>query len=286
MTKDEAILLGVDGGGSGCRLALVAGGKRHEGAGGPANVSTDRAGAVAALDAALGRLFASAGLGRGDRGRVVAHLGLAGVVDDQTGQEVAEALGLGRATVTDDVPTAVAGALGGAEGAVAAIGTGSFVAGFFGGTLRRAGGWGYVLGDQASGGWLGRQAMARAVLAMDDLLPMTPLLSRMIETAGRTPARIVAFARDAGPSGFAALAPEVAAAAEAGDSEGVALMNEGAGYLRGALAAVGWRAGERLVFTGGLGPAYSRWSGLKSAVPVGSALDGALQLARKAAGEG
>jgi glucosamine kinase len=43
----QDILIGIDGGGSSCRFALLHGGQRHEVALGPANVYSDRQGAIA-----------------------------------------------------------------------------------------------------------------------------------------------------------------------------------------------------------------------------------------------
>ncbi|MWD28606.1 N-acetylglucosamine kinase, partial [Aquicoccus sp. SCR17] len=47
------IIIGMDGGGSGCRVAIRIGDRRQEARGGPANVWQDEAGAVANLAAAL-----------------------------------------------------------------------------------------------------------------------------------------------------------------------------------------------------------------------------------------
>ena len=67
-------LLAVDGGGSGCRVALVWQGIRLEATGGPANVFTDPEAGAAAIDEALrfAWLFAPA-LGS-DRGPVSQNL--------------------------------------------------------------------------------------------------------------------------------------------------------------------------------------------------------------------
>jgi len=61
-------------------------------------------------------------------------------------------------------------------------------------------------------------------------------------------------------------------------------MQEGANYITKALDVVGWTSAEALCLTGGLGPAYARWLHLPTVTAKGTALDGALALAARAAG--
>ena len=273
---------GIDGGGSGCRAAVLVAGRRHEVVLGPANVSADFDGAVATIRAALDALAARAGLAPGALAGDAAHAGLAGVTDAAMAARVRAALPLSRVTVTGDRPTTVAGALGAADGAVAAIGTGSFLGRQAAGSFRGLGGWGFFLGDQASGAWLGRRCLEEVMLGIDGLAPATALGRAILADHGGDPARVVRFSFAARPADYAALARPVAEAAAAGDPLGARLMAEGADYIRRGLAALGWRRGEALCLTGGLGPAYAPWLGEQVVAPKGSALDGALALAAAA----
>lgn len=278
-------ILAVDGGGTSCRGALVdlRTGARREGVGGPANISDfdGATGSVAALVAGL-----CDGVGPDT---VSAHFGLAGVIDAAGANAVAGRFSFGRLAVTSDQPTMIVGALGGRDGAVAAIGTGSFVGIAAGGAVRVIGGWGLALGDQASGAWLGRDLLAHALLAGDGIEETTPLAADMLARFGGV-AGITRFSLTARPADYGRLAPEIVAAAAAGDALATRLMRRGADYILGALDALGWRAGARLCLAGGLGPAYARWlpaeatAGLAAA--EGSALDGALILARRQAEAG
>ena len=81
MIPSGTVLLGIDGGGSSCRAAAVAGGVRYEVTLGPANVTTGFDGAVATIVRALGMLADRSGLPSETLFRAPAHLGLAGVVD-------------------------------------------------------------------------------------------------------------------------------------------------------------------------------------------------------------
>ncbi len=281
MADTPSLLVGIDGGGTSCRAAVAAGGRRHEVTLGPANVSTGFDAAILTIRAALTRLTEMAGLPPDALLGARAHLGLAGVMSDSIAARVAAALPLGSATVTDDRPTMIAGALGPADGAVAAIGTGSFIGRQDNGHIAGVGGWGFYLGDHAAGAWLLRRCLEETLLAVDGLAPQTDLTRAMIAAHGGDAGQIVLFSMTATPADYGRLAREVVAAAEAGDPLGRRLMHEGAAYIRAGLARLGWVAPEPLVFTGGLGPAYARWMGLSATPPAGTALDGALILAER-----
>ncbi|WP_343079541.1 BadF/BadG/BcrA/BcrD ATPase family protein [Ostreiculturibacter nitratireducens] len=280
-------LIGVDGGGSSCRAALRLGpdGPRHEVTLGAANVSTNFDEAVATIREALGQLCEKAGLPQAELVRARAHLGLAGVMNEEIAGRVAAALPIGRAQVTDDRPTTLAGAFGDGNGAVAAIGTGSFLGRQQGGQQKLAGGWGFVIGDQASGAWIGRRLLEEVVLCVDGFSAETELVRDVLAAHGRDPSLIVAFSLSARPKDFADFARHVEAAAVLGDPLAKALMEEGAGYIVRGLASLGWRKGEPLCLMGGLGPAYAPFLPQvmqRSLVPPkGSALDGALALAAR-----
>lgn len=279
-------VMAIDGGGTACRGALVdlVSGRRVDAVGGAANI-TDFEAALARISALIAELFARAGPGAVPAA-TAAHVGLAGVIDPAGADAVAAELPFGRLCVTSDQPTMIVGALGGQDGAVAAIGTGSFVGVQSGGAVRIIGGWGLAIGDQASGAWLGRELLVHALLAGDRIEPPSPLVERMLAAMGGV-AGVTGFSLSARPADYGRLAPDIVAAADAGDVLAVRLMQDGAAYIAAALAAGGWRAGQRLCLTGGLGPAYARWlppaitAGLAAA--EGTALDGALILARRLA---
>ena len=286
MAEHAPLLIGVDGGGTSCRAALRVGadGPRFDVTLGPANVSTDFEAALTTINAAVAELAVLADLSTEPLAQARAHLGLAGVMDDAIAARVAAALPFPAATVTDDRPTTIAGALGEADGAVAAIGTGSFIGRQVAGRVHGVGGWGFYIGDQASGAWLLRRCLEQVMLAVDGLAPHTDLSRAILRDHGDQPGRIVQFSLASQPSDYARLARDVVAAAEAGDRMAVDLMREGASYIRRALDGVGWHPGEPLCLTGGLGPAYARWLGLSTVPARGTALDGALALAARQPG--
>lgn len=273
------LLVGVDGGGTGCR-AVIAGAEGPVlgiGTGGPANISTDVDGAAAAILQAVQAAAQAAGVG--DLSAAGAVLGLAGANVPGATEAVAARLPFRRVRVVSDAVTAVAGALGAADGIVVAIGTGSVLARQRGGEVRQFGGRGFLLGDEGGGAVLGRSLLALALQAEDGFAPMTPLLCEVLDRHGGAEG-VIAFGLTARPAAFAEWAPRVAA----GDDPAAEVI------LSAAVAQIGGmidrlQDGARLpvVFLGGLGPVYAarlagRW---ELRAPVGSALDGALALARR-----
>lgn len=274
-----ALYLGIDGGGSGCRAAVAdaAGRVLGRGEAGPANIATDPAGAAANIRAAAAAALAAAGGGV----PAAVALGLAGANAAGAVDRLRPALPWPEARIVTDAVTATRGALGPGDGVVAAIGTGSVFARQTKGTVRQVGGWGLAISDEGSGAWLGRALLARAVRAADGRAPATPLLSRLLADHGGAEG-IAALALAARPADFAALAARAAGsedpAAEAVLAEATAEVAAIVDHLRGG-------ADLPVVFLGGLGPVYAarlagRWP-IRAA--AGSALDGALALAREGA---
>lgn len=285
---NDTWLIGVDGGGTTCRVALVSDGRRFEVTLGAANAALDRDGAIATVISGIRQLHAQAGLDGHAMNGARAHVALAGILSAAEGRAVAarlkKGLGMRHVSVSEDQVAMVTGALGDGDGAVVGIGTGSFLARQSGGTMRRIGGWGLVLGDDASGAWLGRGLLAATLQAQDGLLAGSRLCDAMLRRFGDAPG-ISAFAATASPAGFGALAPLIAASAQNGDAVAGRLMRDGAGYILRGLAALGRARGEKVILTGGMGSAFEPWltQDVRTDVcpPLGSALDGALQLAAR-----
>lgn len=73
-----------------------------------------------------------------------------------------------RVVVTNDAVTSYLGAIGFEPGAVTAAGTGAVaLAGDMGGSFARSDGWGYMLGDDGGGYYVGRRGLANALRAYD-----------------------------------------------------------------------------------------------------------------------
>ncbi len=274
-----ALYLGIDGGGTGCRAAVADAQGRVLGAAeaGPANIASDPAGAAAnILHAAQAALQAAGG---GDPAGLRAGLGLAGANAAGAPERLQDALPFARTRVVTDAITAVKGALGSADGIVAAVGTGSVFAVQRGGAIRQIGGRGLFLGDEGSGAWIGRAILSRALRAEDGFVPTTPLLQAITAELGG-PDGVVAFSLTARPADYATFAPRILSdpdpAARAVVEQATADVCESVDVLQAG-------ASLPVVLLGGLGPAFAaRLSGRWPIMPArGTSLDGALMLARE-----
>jgi len=122
-------------------------------------------------------------------GRAEAHfeaacLGFSGGPEDKDAltREIVRA---GKYSITHDGLIALIGATGGAPGIVAIAGTGSFAFGRNAeGRTARAGGWGFVFGDEGGGFDLVRQALRAALRFEEGWGPATALRDALLETTG------------------------------------------------------------------------------------------------------
>jgi glucosamine kinase len=280
----SSLVVAVDGGGTRCRVAAYRGGKIECVETGPANVSTDFYGSVLQITQGLERLAAQLGLLVETLQEAPAFVGLAGVVGPEIAARVRGALPFEYARVADDRAAAVRGALGPRDGVIAHCGTGSFFAAQGAGTFRFAGGWGPILGDEASAQWVGRAALHLALRIVDGFRPTSPLAERLLSDFGGA-AGIVRFAGKATPSAFGALAPLVTEHAKRGDALAGEIMRDGAAEVSCGLRLVGWRPGLAVCLTGGIGPYYADYlpKDLRDCVieRAGRPLEGAISLAQE-----
>jgi glucosamine kinase len=180
--------LGVDGGGTNCRIRLADENLRTigEGRGGPSNLQIQNGDPayISILEGARAA-FAEAGLPDADYTHTYACFCMAGgrsVIDrDGFAQRAWPFAGV---RVYDDIDAAHAGALGGEEGAVIIAGTGSAALAIVDGQRHQAGGWGFYIGDQMSGAILGRELIRRTVEATDGLVSGSPLTEAVVQRLG------------------------------------------------------------------------------------------------------
>jgi len=164
--------LGVDGGQS-STFALVGdanGRVLGAGRGGPSNhagAAEGRAKFTSAIKTCLSAACASAGLDAATVRFAAACLGFSGGPSDKE-SILREILRSDRTIVTNDALIALSGATAGEPGVITIAGTGSIAFGRnSSGKTARAGGWGYVFGDEGSAFYIARQAL-RAALRMEE----------------------------------------------------------------------------------------------------------------------
>lgn len=180
--------LGVDGGGTNCRIRLADENlvTLAEVKNGRSNLQID--GGEPAYKAILDGtrdVFEAAGLDYAETANTHACFGMAGGrMDSARADFAARAWPFAGVTVYDDIDIAHAGALGGEEGGVVIIGTGSAAMSIVGGTRYQAGGWGFHIGDQMSGAILGRELVRYTVEANDGLVEASPLTAAVTAALG------------------------------------------------------------------------------------------------------
>lgn len=271
--------VGIDGGGTGTR-AVVADAQGQVLGRGEAGASALGQGAEQAWRH-IAAAIAQAGVAGLELQDCALGLGLSGTgVPAQLQAFVAADPGVARFTLVTDGLAALLGAHGGRPGALLIAGTGSVAEALLpDGHRRLVGGWGWQIGDEGSGAWLGQQAMKLAQAAYDQRAAAGPLAQAVWQHAGATREALLAFCAGAGQGGYAGLAPLVFAH-EADDPAAAALLGAAAQALDALAAAVhptlplalagsiAQRLGARL------GPAVQA----RLVPPLGDAASGALRL--------
>jgi N-acetylglucosamine kinase-like BadF-type ATPase len=264
---NSELYLGIDGGGS-HTVALLAAGTSEKwtilgrGTAGPSNLqAVGKERALAALDEAVNAAFHAAEMPRSSVAG--ACLGLAGAdrADDQSViREWAERVRLAsRVGVTNDAAILLAAGTPQGWGLALIAGTGSIAFGQSAdGRRARAGGWGYLLGDEGSAYALVIAGLQAVVRAADGRGPATRLMERFLKQLGlNQPQELIAAVYRSGRdrAALAALAPLVLEEAEK-DEVASAIVEQEARELARAGQAVlhqlRWQGPVPLALAGGL----------------------------------
>ena len=229
-------LLGIDAGGSATRVVLVADGQVTRRVTAPpmnALLTADLTDRLATLIGAADAMAAGIGMPGLRSPDDAAALGAE--LTRRTGRPV---------RVTGDGETAWLGAFGAAPGIAVFAGTGSGAMGRDGERWARAGGHGFLLGDEGSAYWIGRAAANAALRWEDGMGGSAALRDAVVEASGRDLTALVkdVHSHPAERDRLALLAPVVTAlAGEDETARRIAL--ESAGHLAELASAVGRRLG-------------------------------------------
>ncbi|WP_028746331.1 N-acetylglucosamine kinase [Rhizobium mesoamericanum] len=281
------LTIGIDGGGSSCRAAVADATGRILGRGtaGPSNILSDLQNSLVNIVASAKNALSDAGLAPETVSSVSAVIGVAGANVGDYGERIERALPFARHRVVTDATTALQGALGDGDGVIGAFGTGSVYNARRKGQLYGIGGWGFVVGDQASGARLGRDLLEQSLLAHDGVRPSSPVTRTVMAEYGDDPERLVEFAHVARPNDFARYAPIVFQAAAEGDLVGTAIVKNAITSISESLDALLWPECDAICLLGGLAQAYRPWLSERHAAllrkPKGDVLQGAIDLAIK-----
>jgi N-acetylglucosamine kinase-like BadF-type ATPase len=259
------LFLGVDGGQSGTAAVIGDETGRVLGAGeaGPCNhaaAGEGRAKLERAVAGSVARGCAEAGL---DPATVVfeaACFGMSGGPEDKEAI-LAGILRTRRLIVTNDAVIALSGATQSGQGIITIAGTGSIAFGRnTAGRCARAGGWGYIFGDEGGGFDLARQATRAIIRAEEGWGPATSMRASFLKATSTATANemLHLFYSDAWPrSRVAKLARLVDAAAADSDAVALDIIHNAAqqlAFLAGAVRAQLWQEGEpvQVAYIGGV----------------------------------
>jgi N-acetylglucosamine kinase-like BadF-type ATPase len=172
-----------------------------------------------------------------------------------------EVIPAGILVVTHDALIALAGATGGEPGVITIAGTGSIAFGRNGsGETARAGGWGYLFGDEGGGFDIVRQALRAALRHEEGWGPPTSLHGMLLESSSARDANEalhIFYTLDWPRPRVAALAARVDEAALQGDAVARDILHNAAQNLAALCTSVRsrlWKSGEaaRIAYVGGV----------------------------------
>jgi glucosamine kinase len=270
-------LLGVDAGGSRTRVVVLEGGQVVSQPDGPPMNALLTAGFADQLQAIIAAADPTA-----------AGIGLPGVhLADQArrlGQALTRQAGV-PVHVTGDVDTARCGAFLGAPGIVVIAGTGSAALGWDGERFARAGGHGFLLGDDGSAYWIGREAV-RAALRFQEQAGGSELIHETVTQLTGSDLDVLISEINAHPAGrsrLTVLAPAVTAIA-GHDPEAHRIVRRAAEHLAALAQSILRRLGPLPVAAAGgvfrAPPIWARFTELTDATrPLAPAAVGAALLA-------
>jgi glucosamine kinase len=282
-------IIGIDGGGSGTRAKLFTPDGRllGQGVAGPSALGQGVEQAWTHVRHAVAQAFGAAGLPPAAPAACAVGLGLSGAhVESRCEAFLKRDPGYAKVVLADDGSTSLYGAFGGRPGAVVAAGTGSI-----GEALRAdgrrvtVGGWGFGVGDEGSGAWLGLRAVRLAQRAQDGRAAAGALAAAVWGVTGRTREAMLAWSEQAGQAAHAQLAPLVFEL-EARDPAAAGLLRQAVQALEQHVQALDPSGQLPLVLTGSIGlrlkDRLAPEMRARLVEPAGDSADGALFLVRQA----
>ena len=248
------VFAGVDGGATHTRLRLAdaEGNTLAEARGGRSSLTLGVEPAVRIVSDLLANASRRAGLPLELRPRIAC--GLAGHRNLARAQAFATQMWEhGDVEVVSDGYAALLGAHEGRPGSLVVAGTGSIGMRLDAqGATSQIGGWGFPIGDEGGGAWLGFEALRAAVRSYDDSTADDRFLSDLRIRCGGGHNDILEWLTHANATQFAALAPYVVKAARDGQPMALALVHRAGEELARIVDLLDPRGATPVALTGGL----------------------------------
>ncbi len=280
-------IVGVDGGGSRTRARVteLSGPLVGEGEAGPSSLSQGIPQAWRHVDQAVSEAFFIARVPRPALERIALGLGLAGArAPELREQMLAANPGYALVSICRDGEAAHHAAFDGGPGVMLVAGTGSVAEAIDAERRERlVGGWGWPSGDEGSGAWIGRQALAQAQQALDGRGPAGALARAVWAATAPDEDGLRRWSRQGGARECAGLAPLVFDSADQ-DPAAAALLQRAVDALTRHVDAADPSGLLPLAVLGSVGqrlqPRLPERLRQRCITPAGDAMDGALLLAR------
>lgn len=232
--NEQTFYIGIDGGGTNCRARLedASGKLLAVGNSGSANVMrsvrTAQTSIVEACEQALEAAPVKCALNQ-----IVVGAGLAGAnVPSALASIKSWAHPFASLSVISDLHGACLGAHGGEDGAVIIAGTGSSGTRFLNGKFNDVGGHGFIVGDVASGAWLGLSAVQHTLQVLDGIYPPDELTRAVCaHLSASVPLDLVQIVAGFKAKDYAAIAPVVVALQQQGEAYAQQLFARAVDYL-------------------------------------------------------
>jgi len=279
--------IGVDGGGTGTRVLLTRaqGAVLGRGQAGPSALGQGIDAAWSQILQAIQQAFAAASLDFLPT-QCAIGAGLSGVHNPVWRDAfVASNPGFGALVLESDATTMLLGAHAGRPGVMVAAGTGSVGEALHGNGMRTSvGGWGFPVGDEGSGAWMGLHAVRHAQATLDGRTQVSPLTHAVLQHCGASRDALQDWCARAGQFAYASLAPLVFAS-EGQDPLADALLSQAAQELETMVGALDPAQALPVAFCGSIGELMksrvSQTLQQRMVEPQWGAVEGALELLKK-----
>ena len=251
--------IGVDGGGTSCKVRLedAQGRLLGEGFSGSANVFQQPEKTLVSIIDAVDQSLDSAGLGHSTKQFIHAGIGLAGSEFDESIAFLEQwRHPFASVKFHNDAYIACLGAHAGKDGALLIIGTG--VKGWLNSKGKQVqwSGYGFPLDDKGGGAWLGLRLLQQTLYTIDGTFPRSKLTQKVLGRFGNEGRNITSWSANASSADYGSFAKSVVEAYHAGDRIAQLIVNEQKEHLEKILDAMLKEMGDSLSLSllGGLAP--------------------------------
>lgn len=248
--------LGIDGGGTKCHAVIQneQGEEIGRGRGGPSNPVHGYERTIQSIEDATSQAMNKAGLTEKDYSSIVAGIGLAGLNLKSVKEKMKQwKHPFAQLYLTTDLEIASVGAHESVNGAIIIVGTGSCG---YSGTINQKlilGGYGFPIGDQGSGAWMGLKAIEHTLLVLDGFNP-SDLLSEAVckHFAVNSAIELSETILGTNSKRYGEIAPLLFKIAEQGNDKAQSIVEEGIEYISVMALKLLESKPERISMIGGL----------------------------------